>query len=490
MAATAKMQHPKGLYFLFFTEMWERFSFYGMRALLVLYMTKALMYSDNNAYGVYAAYGALVYAFPLLGGFLADRFLGYRKAIIIGGILMMIGHFMMAIEQETFFYLALSLLCLGNGFFKPNISSIVGSLYGDGDARRDAGFTIFYMGINLGAFLSPLACGLIGEKFGWHYGFGLAGIGMGVGLITFLNGQKYLEDKGLPPSTGALKAKVLPGLNRLHTILLGSILLIPFIAFAIKNNEYVGSILYVVGAAVLIWLGYTTFSQERIARDRLMVLTVLILSQIVFWAFFEQAGSSLTLFADRHVNLNLLGFDITASVTQSFNPLFIIALGPLFSMLWIWLQSRKMQPSVPMKFALAMVQVGVGFAILVIGARFASADAKTGMMFLVLSYLLQTTGELCLSPVGLSAVTKLAPKAIVSTMMGIWFLATSFSHHFAGIISKMTSASNADGSTLPPTEALSLYSEVFWQIFIAATAFGVFLGLITRFLKKRMHGVE
>lgn len=480
-----KLDHPKGLYILFFSEMWERFSYYGMRSLLVLYMTKSLLYGDSKAYGVYGAYTALVYAWPVVGGILADRFLGYRRAIILGGILMAMGHFCMAVPNEIVFYIALSLLCLGNGFFKPNVSSIVGKLYGEGDPRRDAGFTIFYMGINLGAFLSPLVCGLVGEIFGWHFGFSLAGVGMLIGLGVFLKGQKLLEDKGLPPDPVLVK-------KRSPLLYLFCVLAIPLIALGLSQNQYIGNILYITGILILAFLIYIALTSEKIARDRLLVVIGLMVFHTTFWAFFEQAGSSLTLFTDRNVARNVLGWLMPASVAQSFNPFFIILLAPLFSRMWFGLQSFGRQPSIPTKFVLGLIQVGLGFGILVFGASFAKQTGMTALIWLVLAYFLHTTGELCISPVGLSAVTKLSPAKAVGTVMGAWFLTISFAQHLGAIIARLTATQSEAqiAEVVSPVYSLPIYSSVFLDIFWVALAVSIVLLLLTPFFKRLMHGVE
>ncbi|MBN23056.1 MAG: MFS transporter [Bdellovibrionaceae bacterium] len=488
---TEKVKHPGGLYVLFFTEMWERFSYYGMRALLVLYMVNQMKYADTDAYGIYAAYGALVYASPFFGGMIADRILGYKKSIIWGGILMAFGHFMMAFENPMSFYTALALLCVGNGFFKPNISSLVGQLYDDGDSRRDAGFTIFYMGINLGAMFSPLLCGYIGETYGWHYGFSLAGIGMLAGLTQFSMGQKHLDGKGLPPSEEALKGKCLGPLSRQHAVYLGTLFAIPTFAYLIINNAKVGTILVILGIAILGWTFFEAFKRDVASRDRLLVLVLLMFFHTVFWAFFEQAGSSLTLFADRNVDRMIFGWHMPASMTQVFNPFFIITLGSAFVWLWSFLERKGLQPSVPMKFSLAILQVGLGFGALVMGAKLAGEDSLAALPFLVLAYLLHTTGELCISPIGLSAVTKLAPKEIVGAMMGTWFLSISFSHYAAGAIAKLTQVSQSvTGEAVSAAETLVVYSDVFEKILFASTGLAVLAFVLVPFSKKMMHGVE
>lgn len=488
-----KLNHPRGLYILFFSELWERFSYYGMRALLVLYMTKQLLYSDKQAIAVYGAYTALVYASPVIGGMVADRLLGFRKSVILGGLLMAIGHFCMAIPELPFFYAALGLIVIGNGFFKPNISSMVGSLYPQGDTRRDSGFTIFYMGINIGAFLAPLICGLVGETVGWHYGFALAGVGMLLGLTVFIRGQNLLGQVGLPPEPRKLSEDSgFLGLSRQNLVYTFSAAAVPLIAYAIFNNSLVGNTLYIVSALVITYLVYTAFQIERVARERLLVIVVLMFFHMTFWAFFEQAGSSLTLFADRNVDLHFLGFQIPASLTQSLNPMFIILFAPVFAGLWTRLQKKNMQPSIPIKFVLGIVQVGLGFGALVLGSQFAGSDGMTGFMWLVIAYFFHTTGELCISPVGLSAVTKLAPLRLVGTVMGAWFLSISFAQHVAAVIAALTGVKDAGEGTvaLPPTETLMIYTNVFGGIMWVSIGVAALLLGLSPLLKRWTHGVE
>lgn len=438
-----KEGHPKGLYTLFFTEMWERFSYYGMRALLILYMTRQILYGDSHAYGVYAAYGALVYATPFIGGVIADQILGYRKAITLGAILMAIGHFLMAIESDVFFYGALAFLIIGNGFFKPNISSMVGGLYKPGDPRRDGGFTIFYMGINLGAFLAPLACGLLGELLGWHYGFGLAGVGMVMGLIVFLRGQNRFEaSNGAPPNPEKLTRMLIPGINRERLIYIASFLITPLIGLLVWKFELMAYILTPFAIVVFIGILIMSFSFEKIERQRVWVILILAFFSITFWAFFEQAGSSITLFTANNVNREILGFVVPTSVFQSVNPLFIIIFAPIFASLWIALGKRNREPNTTIKFALGIIQLGLGFGVFVLGAHLAGPEGMVALVFLLFGYLLHTTGELCISPVGLSMVTKLSPARIVSMVMGAWFLSFAMAQHVGGMIARLTSTAH------------------------------------------------
>ena len=442
-----KKGHPKGLFYLFFAEMWERFSFYGMRALLVLYLIKDFMSElENNediAYGIFASYGALVYLTPLIGGYLADKFIGYRKSIIFGGILMALGHFCMAFQNDIFFYGALGLLIIGNGFFKPNISTLVGSLYPEGDPKRDSGFTVFYMGINLGAMIAPLFCGYLGFEFGWHYGFGAAGIGMLAGLIVFWKGIKdgVLGDKGLQPVNYI--GKKISGLKIEHIIYFCGFLSVPVFAYAILLNtqsKFLGNAIIAVGVIIFIYLSYIIYDlkinqKDKASGDRLIAVMIFCVFLTVFWACFEIAGSAVTVWADRCVNL----FGINASQTNAINPAYIVLLAIPFSWVWTKLDISNKNPSTPIKFSLGILQLGLGFLVFAISFFYMGEDGKVPMIFLFLGYLLITTGELFLSPIGLSKVTQLAPKKIISFIMGVWFLSSTFAHHISGQIAKLTS---------------------------------------------------
>ncbi|MCB0448196.1 MAG: peptide MFS transporter, partial [Gelidibacter sp.] len=398
--------HPKGLIYLFFAELWERFSFYGMRALLVLYMTKQLLFTDDMAFGVYAAYMSLVYVTPLIGGILADKLLGFRKAIILGGILMALGHFFLTFEHPVFFYGSLGLIIVGNGFFKPNISSFVGHLYTQGDTRRDSGFTIFYLGINLGAAIAPLACAWFAETYGWHYGFVLAGIGMVLGLIVFNKGLKnnVFEDKGLIPNQEIYHQKWL-GLNKGKLITILAFLSVPVFALIIKFHEFEHYLVWIISAFLTGYIFYILTRVSNQEKKRLIVAVYFTVLYTLFSAIFEQAGSSLTLFADR--NVNLVGMD--AAGTNSINAGFIILFAIPFSMLWTYLSKRQLNPNSPVKFGLGLVFLGLGFVIFALSAHSVDEFAKTSMMYLVLGYLVLTIGELFLSPIGLSKMTELSP---------------------------------------------------------------------------------
>jgi POT family proton-dependent oligopeptide transporter len=404
--------HPKGLYVLFFTEMWERFSYYGMRALLMLYMIHGLHMSSRASANVYGWYTGLVYLTPILGGYLADTFLGQRKAIWIGGVLMAIGHFAMAFDSLWAFTVALGFLIVGNGFFKPNISVLVGQLYPQNDSRRDGAFTVFYMGINLGAFLSPLICGWLGQKLGWHYGFAAAGVGMLLGLAVYSWGQSYLGRAGLQP----LKK--------------------------IQNNN-------------------TDQAPVRLSSKDWQKIGVIVLlgifGNIIFWAAFEQAGSSLTLFAEESTRLHVsaLKWDMPSSWFQSFNPLFIMLLAPLFSALWVGLAKRNKEPSTPLKFVMGMVLLAAGFGVMVAAGSYVDAGEKVHMGWLTCAYLLHTMGELCVSPVGLSMVTQLAPARLSSVMMGVWLASMALANFVSGLLAaEYSSMAKASFFSMPTTTAL------------------------------------
>jgi POT family proton-dependent oligopeptide transporter len=646
--------HPTGLFVLFFAEMWERFSYYGMRALLVLYMLKGfLQYNDARAYAVYGAYTSLVYMTPFIGGLLADRLLGARIAVIIGGTLMAAGHLVMTQENTSLFYLALALLITGNGFFKPNISAIVGQLYPPDSQKRDSGFTIFYMGVNLGATLSPLICGYIGERYGWHWGFGLATIGMLIGLAIFaaptLVTQTLIGAGALgtafalicfrPDNTVAIAINVVVAValviaaflsiralslggipddagrppsgrpKHLAMVLGGIVLCIPLFTLFVSDfsiirsdgeplrlmsDEMIGDVKAVSGsfgqivgiflteitkpAGVLLFatgflsFGYLiveTFRLQRIARQRMYVVLVLTFFSMLFWAFFEQAGSSVNNFTDRNVDRvaesqnvtpdqvgttikiqptqEQLGYfngdsvftlsqldklreehrqngkadgpnnepnftidwrvtesdvgmglanrndELAASMFQAANAIFILLFGVVFTALWGFLGSRGLDPAPPYKFALGLMQLGLGFGVYWLGTIYADSRGMVGVIWLLAGYLLQTTGELCLSPVGLSMISKLSPKVLVSTVMGGWFLATAFSQYLAAIISQFTGVSGEEGAKQlipPPVETVHVYGNVFKQIAIAALIAGVICLALAPLLHKWMHEDE
>lgn len=495
--------HPKGLYILFFAEMWERFSYYGMRALLIFYLTKHFLFTDGQAYGIYGAYTTLVYITPVIGGMLADRYLGQRKAILIGAILLVLGHAGMAIEGEpvtdpafrdatvlNIFYLSLALIIAGTGFLKANISAIVGELYEKTDPRRDGAFTLFYVGINLGAAGGALIAGTVGETYGWGYGFGLAGIGMLAGLVVFVLGKPLLKGAGEPPNPAYLAEKVGGILSREWVIYILSFLGVGVIWYLVRDETTVGLTL---GIAMVSTYGYILYRSvaklEPHARNRIFAALFLITIQVLFWALFEQAGSSLNLFTDRAVDRTILGQEQNASIFQSLNAIYIVFLGPLFAIGWIWLGKRNLDPSTGAKFGLGVIQLGLGFLVLVWGANSAGLGNLTPVFFICMIYLLHTTGELCLSPVGLSAMTRLSTPNMVGLIMGAWFLASGAGNFVAAQIAKLTSASELSG--LDPEAALAetqrTVLEVYSQIGWIAIAVGVALIAISPLIKRLMH---
>ena len=482
--------HPKGLFVCFATEMWERFSYYGMRALLILYLTKHWEFTDATSYLIYGAYTSLVYIMPVFGGMLADQILGSKKAVTYGAILLVFGHLGMTVESnEQIFYLSLALIVSGVGFLKPNISTMVGALYEDGDPRRDSGFTIFYMGINIGAFTATLLCGYLGEQVGWAYGFGAAGIGMLFGLIIFLWGQKYLEGLAEPPSNKYLQK--MNGISYESLTYISGIFMVLVTWFLVQNSQLVGQLLGGFGAIFIgAWLLYALFRCAPDERDRLIVVGILILFSLIFWALFEQAGSSLNILTDRGVNRVIFGWEVPASMFQSLNAGFIFTIAPLFAMLWIALAKRNMEPSTPIKFSIGIIFVGLGFLALVYGMR-SSEGLQTGVFWIILIYLLHTLGELCLSPVGLSSVTKLSPQRIVGFMMGMWFFASAAGNYVAGLIARATASdsSGVSNDVFDLTQKQS-FMDVYTDVGLMAIGCGIFLAILTPILKKLMHGAN
>ncbi|MCW2120795.1 peptide MFS transporter [Flavobacterium sp. 7A] len=496
--------HPKALYILFFTEMWERFSFYGMKALLIFYLTKYHLFSDQSGNLLIGSYAALVYAVPVIGGFIADKYLGFRKAIVFGGIMLVLGHLGMAYEGNAatqsitgeitrdnlalqIFYFSLSLIIVGVGFLKANISSLVGELYSVGDKRRDSGFTIFYMGINLGSFLATLICVWLGETYGWSYGFGAAGVGMFFGLITFISGKKLLMGNGESPNPLFLEQKTV-GIKNEYIIYFVSILSSLLFWQMVQNHEAVSLSLQLAGGVSFLYIVYYAATKlDGKARQQLIALTILIVFTIVFWALFEQAYTSMNLFADRILDRTIFGYEVSAGQFLSFNALFIILLAPVFA--WIWPSLGKYNPNTAVKFALALALVGLGFGALVMGINVSGAG-KVAAIWLVLAYFLHTCGELSLSPVGLSAVTKLSPVKIVGFMMGVWFLATASSEFIASVLANIASVDTSNGLAPDLNVAKQSYLKLFEYLFYTGLAFGALLLLISPIIKKLMHGVD
>lgn len=479
--------HPKGLFMLFFAEMWERFSYYGMRALLIFYLTKHWLFSDEDSGVIYGAYTALVYITPVLGGYLADRWLGQRKAVLFGAVLLTFGHFLMGFEGSggtdsaalNMFWLALSFIIVGSGFLKANISVMVGQLYPITDVRRDGAYTIFYMGINLGAAFGSLLCGYLGETYGWRYGFGAAGVGMLLGLIVFIIGKPLLLGRGEPNDPQLLRRKV-AGLS-VEWLLYGvGVAAVVLIWGLIQYQAVIGWLLAIAGLILVAYVLFTAVTRlDPHARDRIFAAMFLMLGSILFWALFEQAGSSLNLYTDRYVDRA----GVPASMFQSINAIYIVLLAPLFAALWTWLGRRGLEPSSPAKFGLALIQLGAGFLVLVAGAALGGGSAKTAVIFIFLIYLLHTTGELCLSPVGLSAMNRLAPAHMASLIMGTWFFASATGNFTAGLIAAATGSERASGEGAAQQTVLDVYSQVGW----IAVAVGVGVLVISPLIRRLMH---
>lgn len=496
--------HPKALFILFFTEMWERFSFYGMKALLIFYLTKYHLFSDDTGNLLIGSYAALVYAVPVIGGFIADKYLGFRKAIVFGGIMLVLGHLGMAYEGNAatqsitgeitrdnlalqVFYFSLAMIILGVGFLKANISSLVGELYSVGDKRRDSGFTLFYMGINLGSFLATIICVWLGETYGWSYGFGAAGVGMFFGLVTFISGKKYLMGKGESTNQPFLEKRTF-GLKNEWLIYIGSVLSTLLFWQMVQNHDAVSIALQVAGGVSFLYIVYYAVTKlDGKAREQLIALTILIVFTIVFWALFEQAYTSMNLFADRILDRHIFGFEISAGQFLSFNALFIILLAPVFA--WLWVKLGKYNPNTAVKFALALALVGLGFGALVMGIN-VSGVGKVAAFWLILAYFLHTCGELSLSPVGLSAVTKLSPVKIVGFMMGVWFLATASSEFIASLLANIASVDTSNGLAPDLNVAKESYLKLFEYLFYTGIGFGAVLLALSPVIKKLMHGVD
>lgn len=512
--------HPKGLYVCFLTEMWERFSFYGMRALLLLYLVKHHLFSDAHGYNLVGAYGGLVYAMPVIGGLLADRFLGMRKAVVFGGILLVLGHLGMAFEgrQATLvggavvrdeaalqvLYFSLALIIMGVGFLKPNISTIVGKLYPENDPRRDSGFSLFYAGINLGATISGVLCGWLGETYGWGWGFGVAGIGMLAGLANFIHGQKHLRGHAEPRDPARLRQRVWGPLSREHLIYLGAIAGLFVIWGLIQAHSLVLKIvpgvfepspvllgMHVVAACLLGGILWFMFARcTRVERQQMTVVLAFVGFCLVFFALYEQTYGSWVLFSDRAMNHEALGLTWTASELTSLGAFFILVLAPILAWLWPRLERAGRNPSKPAKAALGLICAGLAFLVLAWSARHPQANGLTGIGWFVLAYFVLEVGEMLLSPIGLSAVTQLSVPRVVSLMMGGWFLGLSYSEMLAAALSKLSAIELPQGATLDVATALASYD----RLFVFSAKIGIVGGIVvlalTPLLRRWMHGVK
>jgi proton-dependent oligopeptide transporter, POT family len=468
--------HPKGLYMLFFAEMWERFSYYGMRAILIFYLTQHWLFSDSKSNLVYGAYTSLVYITPVLGGYLADRYLGQRKAVLFGGILLAIGHSLMAVEGTggqsdptiNVFWMALAFIIVGSGFLKANISVMVGQLYKMTDIRRDGAYTIFYMGINVGAALGTIMVAYLGQTVGWGFGFGLAGIGMLLGLVVFVLGKSALGGAGEAPAPLTKTREM-----TLYGIGLAAVAVIWAL---VQYQDVIQGLLMVSGIALLGYVLYESFKLEKEPRERMFAILFLISLNPIFWGLFEQAGGSMNLFTDRFVDRG----GVPAGIFQSINPIYIILFAPVFAALWQWLGRKGKEPSAPAKFGLALVQMGLANLVLVWGAEAYGIAAMTPVILVFMYYLLATTAELCLSPVGLSAMNRLAPKFLASLIMGAWFYMTAVGNFVAG---KIGEATGGEGGEMTKQGLLDIY-ELFGYISIGIA---VVVLLLSPIVKRWMH---
>jgi POT family proton-dependent oligopeptide transporter len=480
--------HPKGLGLLFIVEMWERFSYYGMRAFLVLYLVNALRWSNQDAAGLYGNYTSLVYLTPLIGGYLADRLIGTRRSLVLGGFIIALGHFSLAFPSMTMFYVGLALIIVGTGFFKSNAATMVGQVYRRGDARRDAGFTVYYMGVNLGAFLGPAICGPLAQRVSWHWGFAMAGIGMVIGLLVYL----LLRDKYLPgigvsaegiAAAHAAGAGHADGRMLVHAVIGAAIGAVAAWGLGGSLSLYPMLLGAAVGAAILV----TVLGTGGEERKRVLALFLAAFFVIFFWTAYEQAGSSMNLFADKHTDMA----GLPSSLFQSLNPLMILFLAPVFAGIWGFLGARGKEPSTPLKMALGLLLLGVGFVFLVEGGRRADGGVLVSPWWLTLAYLFHTLGELCLSPVGLSYVSKIAPARYASLLMGAWYLANTIANKLAGVLAGLTpmpgEAPAQVGAGLVGTlQRASQTNGGFFSIFVVISFAGGALMLLFVPLLKRL----
>lgn len=480
---------PKALYVLAFAELWERFSYYGLRALLIFYLTSELGFSDVSAYGIYGMYFALASASSVAGGYLADRYLGNRQAIYLGGIFIMAGHlFLLLFNDQELLNFGLAFIIAGTGFFKPNITSLVGQYYQPNDPRRDGGFTIFYMGINLGAFLAPFACGYIGRKYGWHYGFSISGIGILLGLLALYFNRRVLGTAGLNPGQVRLTPPRFFNLSSYQIIILGTLLSIPVFAWCIHNHALIGNFLPYFGLftlGALIMVAVRCIGEERKAMFTLILMMPFF---VAFWTSFEQAGASINLFIERHVDRNFMGYEIETAWFLSLTPFLILILGPVFSLLWGQLGRRHRELTTPLKFAAAFFQISFGFWLLKLGVTEGGDTFTTSMIWVILFYGLRTTGELCISPIALSMVTKLAPQRFTSFMMGVFFLSLAFANFTAQQVAQyFTTASQglkAVTALQDKATSFSTFGQIFEFLMYLPLISGIIMVMVSPFLKK------
>ncbi len=479
-------KYPKQLWYLFLIEMWERFCFYGMRGMLTVFMVSQLMMKEDVANLQYGATQAFVYAFTFIGGLFADKILGFRKSLVWGGLLMITGSCILAFDPKLFFFAGIGFTIIGTGFFKPNISTMVGSLYKAGDGRRDGGFSLFYSGINVGAFLGGYLCITVAKNYSWNLAFGFAAIVMTISLITFLLTKKTFGPIGLSPLLETKKPKTRKWYE--YSVYLGSLFVIPLVMIMVAKTEYTDYFMYIIGPCTLLYLVYEMTKCSGAEVKKLLAALVFILFSILFWAFFEQSGGSLSLFAANNLKDNLVGFHLDPNgVNNSSNSLFVIIFGPLIGLLWIWMNKRKIEPNTVVKFGLGFLFLSLAFYVFYSTRFFANSEGMTSLDVFTLAYLIITFGELALSPIGLSIMTKLSPAKLQGVMMGMWFLASAYGQYVAGILGAgMTSP--IENASL--TDKLISYTQGYKELALYALIAGVVLLLISPLVKKLMLEVK
>ena len=478
-------KYPIQLWYLFFSEMWERFCFYGMRGMLTFFMVDQLLMNEKVANLQYGATQAFVYAFTFIGGLFADKILGYRKSLFWGGIMMIVGSIILAINPQQFFFLGISFTVIGTGFFKPNISTMVGTLYKANDSRRDAGFSLFYSGINIGALLGGYACIYLGKNYSWNLAFGLAGIVMTISLLTFVFTQKSMADIGVSPllNLDASKRKLYE-----YATYVGTIVAIPLIMAMVSNPEYTDYFMYTIGPITLLYLAYEMRNFSINENKKLLAAMVFIVFSILFWAFFEQSGGSLSLFAANNLDNDILGLKLDPNgVNNAANSLFVIIFAPILGIVWIWMSNRKSEPNTVVKFGLGFLFLALAFYTFYTTRFFANAEGLTSLEIFTLAYFIITFGELCLSPIGLSIMTKLAPAKLQAVMMGMWFLASAYGQYAAGILGAGMASADENATK---TEKLIAYTDGYNQLAIYALIAGLVLIAISPFIKKLMQEVK
>ena len=490
-----KGKYPKQLWYLFFSEMWERFCFYGMRGMLVVFMVNHLVMDEKTANLQYGATQAWVYAFTFIGGLFADKILGLRKSLFWGGILMIIGSVILAIDPKNLFFIGLGFTIVGTGFFKPNISSMVGQLYKNDDPRRDAGFSFFYMGVNLGALIGGYICiavaegsmwqSLVPEHLRWNVGFGFAAVVMIISLLTFTQTQKSLGPIGLSPLVDLEKSK-----KKTFEIAtyIGSLLIVPIIIVMVANTKYTDYFMMIIGPASILYLFYEMKNFSSAENKKLLAALIFIIFSIFFWAFFEQSGGSLSLFAANNLNNEIAGIQLSPNgVNNSANSLFVIGFAALVGLVWLWMAKRKIEPNTVIKFGLAFIFLAGGFWIFYYTKFFADLNGKTSLGIFTFGWFIITFGELCLSPIGMSAMTKLSPQKTQAVIMGMWFLASAYGQYFAGLLGANIAEASENASNL---DKLNVYADGYYQLGIYALIAGVILIAISPLIKKLMQEVK